>query len=309
MASVDELGNILREAREAKGLTLREVHEEIRISTRFLEALEGGRYADLPSPTHVRGFLRNYARFLGLDSTPLLQRYEQTKKAPPPPAPPSSRSSSSVMDQPLPVREDQPFFDPVNVTLSPDSGGRDSGGVMRLVIIAAFIVFLGLIGSRFLPQVLGGDDSSGAIEEALGGILPGEEPALEATGDLTVAGEAGGDTSRNPTTNVAVDATPVTIDVPTPTPTRPALPAVLDEINLRLDVVERTWLRVTVDGEVQYQGMAVSNDVFEYRALGQVEVAAGNAIGVLVTINETELGRMGSRGEGITEIWRTNSGG
>ena len=308
MASVDELGNILREAREAKGLTLRDAYEETRITARFLEALETGRYGDLPSPTHVRGFLRNYARFLDLDPAPLLQRYEQTKKAPPPPLPPSSRTSS-VMDEPLPVRDDQPFFDPVNVTLGPNSIARDSNSTLRLVIIVAFIAFLALIGSRFLPQLLGGDDATASIEDALGGIFQDATPLPDAAGDLTVTGEASGDTSRNTSALVAVDVTPVTIDLPTPVPTRPSLPAVLDEINLRLDIVERTWLRITIDGEVQYQGMAVNGDVFEYRALGLAEVAAGNAVGVVVTINETELGRLGSRGEGLTETWRTNSGG
>ncbi|VAW42305.1 hypothetical protein MNBD_CHLOROFLEXI01-1794, partial [hydrothermal vent metagenome] len=41
---IDELGHILREARETKGLTLREVQEKTRISSRFLEALEMGDY-------------------------------------------------------------------------------------------------------------------------------------------------------------------------------------------------------------------------------------------------------------------------
>ncbi|MCA9994966.1 MAG: helix-turn-helix domain-containing protein, partial [Anaerolineales bacterium] len=72
---MDELGQILREARENKGLTLEEVQAETRIHARFLTALEKGDYAVLPTPVHVRGFLRNYARFLGLDPQPLLARY------------------------------------------------------------------------------------------------------------------------------------------------------------------------------------------------------------------------------------------
>ena len=72
---MDEIGHILREARENKGLTLEEVQAKIRINVRFLAALESGQYDVLPTPVHARGFLRNYARFLGLDPQPLLDRY------------------------------------------------------------------------------------------------------------------------------------------------------------------------------------------------------------------------------------------
>ena len=61
---MDEIGHILREARENKGLTLEDVQAKIRINTRYLAALENGQYSALPTPVHARGFLRNYARFL-----------------------------------------------------------------------------------------------------------------------------------------------------------------------------------------------------------------------------------------------------
>ncbi|NHZ71509.1 MAG: helix-turn-helix domain-containing protein, partial [Aquificales bacterium] len=73
---MDELGHILREARETKGLTLEEAQEKTRINSKYLDALENSEYDKLPTPVHVRGFLRNYARFLGLDPQPLLERYE-----------------------------------------------------------------------------------------------------------------------------------------------------------------------------------------------------------------------------------------
>ncbi|HFE67522.1 MAG TPA: helix-turn-helix domain-containing protein, partial [Chloroflexi bacterium] len=112
---MDELGHILREARETKGLTLAEVQEETRISPRYLEALESGEYDLLPTQTHVRGFLRNYARFLGLDPEPLLERYELTQSRKP-------RQRAAIVDTTEPVAPpinatlpDEPvFFNPVN---------------------------------------------------------------------------------------------------------------------------------------------------------------------------------------------------
>jgi formylglycine-generating enzyme required for sulfatase activity len=87
--------------------------------------------------------------------------------------------------------------------------------------------------------------------------------------------------------------------------TRLALPSSLDEIRLKLDVLERTWIEVTIDGDVVFSGNARVNDTFEWTAQQEAKVSAGNAIGVFVTINDIELGRLGGRGEQHEEIWRT----
>lgn len=56
------------------GLTLEQVHAELRIPVRYLEALEEDRFDLFPAPHYARGFLRSYATFLGLDPQPLLPR-------------------------------------------------------------------------------------------------------------------------------------------------------------------------------------------------------------------------------------------
>jgi hypothetical protein len=92
---------------------------------------------------------------------------------------------------------------------------------------------------------------------------------------------------------------------PTITPTRPPLPATLDEIRLKLDILERTWVEVTIDGEVVYSGIAKANEAFEWTAQDAAKLVTGNAIGVFATINEVELGRLGGRGERYEESWQT----
>ncbi len=65
----------LRAEREKRGWTLAEAAGRLRISPAQLQALEEDRYADLPGPTFVRGYLRNYARLLALDPEAVLQAY------------------------------------------------------------------------------------------------------------------------------------------------------------------------------------------------------------------------------------------
>lgn len=61
------LGERFRAAREARGLSLSEVSEQIRIRSVYLAAIEEERWSAIGAPVYVRGFLRTYARFLSLD--------------------------------------------------------------------------------------------------------------------------------------------------------------------------------------------------------------------------------------------------
>ena len=66
------VGQILRETRESKFYTLEEVEKATKIRKELLVALESDDYSKLPPSTFVQGFIKNYARFLGLDSQKLL---------------------------------------------------------------------------------------------------------------------------------------------------------------------------------------------------------------------------------------------
>lgn len=68
-----DVGACLAEAREAKGMSIEDAAQQLRRSVRQLEALEANDYSSLQGATFVRGFVRNYARMLGIDAEPLLQ--------------------------------------------------------------------------------------------------------------------------------------------------------------------------------------------------------------------------------------------
>lgn len=296
---MDELGSLLREAREAKGLTLAEVQDEIRISSKYLEALENGQYEALPSQVHVKGYLRNYARFLNLDPKPLVDRYELNKDSRPQAAADQGLKDDPALDSIEPI-PDQVFFDPVNVELS--GGGRSSSGsTQRLIIIVALLITLALVANRFLPMLTrSGDNSSevltSSIQDVVSNIANEPTPVSTPTSDTSIipgAGDPITSTSRN-------DA----IEIPTLTPTRPTLPVTLESIQLRLDVTERTWMRVTIDGEVVFEGLARNGDEpYFWDAQEEAQLLTGNAIGIFVTINDIELGRLGGRGEVVEETW------
>jgi cytoskeleton protein RodZ len=68
-------GAELRREREMRNISVREIADTTKISTRFLEAIESGDYESLPAPVFARGFIREYAGYLGLDAEDLVDRY------------------------------------------------------------------------------------------------------------------------------------------------------------------------------------------------------------------------------------------
>jgi cytoskeletal protein RodZ len=125
---VHKLGEVLRTAREAKGVDLTRVERDTKIRERYLSALERGEYRELPGAVYTKGFLRNYGAYLGLDPEYLIDLYRLemaagTADRPVAPAPP----------RPMAVRRRRTFV------VSP---GAVAGTILTLVV-GALVVWLG----------------------------------------------------------------------------------------------------------------------------------------------------------------------
>ena len=96
--STEELGNRLVEARVARGLTLRDVERDTRISSKYLQALEEGRLNVLPAPVYARAFMRTYAQYLGLNGSEFVQQLPGARPEPElPPLPDVGREAAGPL--------------------------------------------------------------------------------------------------------------------------------------------------------------------------------------------------------------------
>ncbi len=75
---MESVGEFFRQVRETKGLTVDEVASKTRIRTDFVKALEEGNFAKLPDQVFAKGFVRSYARSLGLDEEDAIHRFIQS---------------------------------------------------------------------------------------------------------------------------------------------------------------------------------------------------------------------------------------
>lgn len=72
-----EIPSELKNMREARGLSLKSIFETTRVGLVNLTAVENGDYNRLPPPVYARNFIRKYARAVGIDEKPILDRYEK----------------------------------------------------------------------------------------------------------------------------------------------------------------------------------------------------------------------------------------
>jgi cytoskeletal protein RodZ len=75
-AAMSSLGSYLKRERERRQVSIAELAQTTRIPVRILLQLESDQHAELPAEVFVRGFLRSYARFLGVDEEHVLARYD-----------------------------------------------------------------------------------------------------------------------------------------------------------------------------------------------------------------------------------------
>lgn len=313
-----ELGALLREERERRGLTIEQVSDEIKITRTCITAIEDGNEDCLPHPVYARGFIKNYAKLLGMDHGEFQESLARIYRS-----------------EELPLR-DVPLMrgsDAEEGGTAPELGGAPghrltvalAGGVGLIVLIA-----LGwyLYATFFAKPVLVAPPGT-AVSRVEEPVQPEEAPVTPATPapDQTqpqVAepvqseqvqaplppAETKAPPKATPDTETAASVAPTkpentaaaelsaedraTQDIamsgvqnPTAQTAIPAAPAVKqftvgehgDHV-VRITANERCWLQAGVDGGTMRETMLEPGDTFLGRFTGYLLVRLGNAGGV-----------------------------
>jgi len=278
--SLAELGKQLRHAREARGLSLRQLEQATRIRVKYLRALEQGHLEALPTDVQLRGFVRNYSQQVGLDPDSAVLRMQQAMES-------GKRSgwmklfrrrSASVLPTVAPR---------AGAVVSPVQSAATTlvarGPLLRLRrtitlnTLVSTVLFVGLIafffwGGARLARSIRSPSPVVATPVVLGPIV-----------------------------------TPTFLSHVTVTPTNPAPLVNFSDVQLTLLAEQRSFVRVTVDGVLEFQGMLHRGERRDYFADEQIELITGNGAGVRVIFNQRDEGIMGEFGEVMTWIFSPNS--
>jgi cytoskeleton protein RodZ len=257
---VSALGEEFRSAREARSLSLSDVAERLHIRSVYLAAIEDEDWHVIGAPVYVRGFMRTYARFLGLDPEAAVARFAQTVPAGTPaastPRPPAASANEKRT-----------------------AAERSSPSLAAILSIIVAVLVVAFVGYEFYQYRAG---APAGIPVADGSAVPA---------DTTVVGDAAG---SPPPDAAATDAGSVGA-IP---PVVPSAAPVAAKRGLSLHVTETSWLRVTVDGTVVLEGTLPAGVSKSFR--GKVaDVRVGNAGGVRIAVNGKTLGPLGASGDVI----------
>jgi hypothetical protein len=299
------LGRLLRQSREAKELTLDEVERALRIRRRILESFELGEFI-LPefAPIQLRGFIRNYARYLGLEEDRILTFYEEALEE-------LTYGGSSLggrrrrrargREKPARGR------DKARVGRAQTNGGMGNGypggmgnggtsssipddrprggfgrAVLRLVLALAAIALI-VVGAAEALRSVDGDF-----------VFPWDQPPPD---DMLVVGV--------PTSVPTFTPLPMQ---PSPTATigLPLQPAFTGQgVLVSIEIAQRGYMRIAADGVQQYAGLARPGDAFEVSANNEVTITAGNAEGLRVVYNGQPQPIFGDRGQAVDLTFTT----
>ncbi|HUI45077.1 MAG TPA: RodZ domain-containing protein [Nitrospirota bacterium] len=128
------LGKYLQDARLARGIDLREAAQQTRISVQYLKALEAEDFSKLPGEVFVKGFLKNYGKFLQLDEPEILKRYAEIQQTRPPVASPAQ----AVPVAAAPVKEEEVHHVPSKFPLEPVLWAAGIAVILVLFFFSAF---------------------------------------------------------------------------------------------------------------------------------------------------------------------------
>ncbi|WP_230635617.1 helix-turn-helix domain-containing protein [Sphingomonas sp. Leaf4] len=178
-------GMMLRQAREAQGLTLSDIAQRTRIPLRHLEAVEDGKFQALPSITYAMGFGRSYARAVGVDETEVAR---------------ALRAELAISYQrPEPLQD----LEPIGERRGPSMGATAIGAAVAIVLLL-------IVGVYFGTSLLRKDDpvtAPAATVAADLGMLPptptpGAAPAAGGAAPAAVPAGSGGQVALTATGSV-----------------------------------------------------------------------------------------------------------
>lgn len=316
------LAEILARRRESLEITLPEAEQATRIRGKYITAIEQGDYASLKDDVYARGYVKNYADYLGLDTKPILKLYD-TERAGQREMQRQSRRRGSTMQLGLrPIKPSRLIITPRSfVVLS----------VLALLgLVVAYIVWQVVTLSRPPQLILNNDEQrsvtanfgyvSGRVEGGVDLFINDSPVLLAADGTfreriavvdgrndikLTAKNRLGKSVTANYviTARIQPDATvqvpPQGAASPAPTPAT----ALFDGVQASVTLGDTaTWLIIEADGKEIFRGTMVAGSTQLFSAADTLKVATGNAGKTRVSLTNTvvlnqDSGWLGADGE------------
>ena len=277
---MNSVGEVFKQVREAKGLTLEEVASKTRIHPEFLKALEEGNFAKLPDQVFAKGFVRAYARSLGMDEEDTIRRFGESAGA---------------------FYGRQGEQERLRLQQADDERRRRANRKITVAAVGVALLGLVLLVSREQSAVF----SPRPTTEPASSKATAPVPTAKSSGG-PVATQPGGDSSAGtpPSPVAREESIPLKSTAIEPLAELPLerVPADKPPLVLDLEALELSWVVVQVDGASPHEALLRAGERIRWKGKDRFTLTLGNAGGVRVVFNGKPQGPFGPIGKVARDI-------
>jgi cytoskeleton protein RodZ len=286
-------GDTLKRERELRKISLREVSEATKIGLRYLEALEGNRFEQLPGGVFNKGFIRAYAKFIGLDGEALINTYlydvAHRKRPTGPAAEGTHHPALTIEELPLPNPPPKPGS---KVPAAP-MGKYVAMGTAALLMVAAGAWLLLARRPATAPAVAEPRNHTGATPQTAG-LLRTPPKALEPG----QASEANG-SSAAPAAETAPTADPGGSAKDSKETHRRRSEHAL---GILVGTAEPTWISIRCGGVEKLKRDLIEGEMVAFSCASDLLLSTGNAGALSLWVEGRECLPLGERGASLQDF-------
>ncbi len=262
---METLGEFLQQIRQQRGITLEQAASQTKISLRMLRALEQNDFTQIPSEVFVKGFVRSYARFLGLDEREVIRRYPES----------ISKFNAKIPEVEAPK------------DLSVHSPSKQGWAIKLMVGVVVVLMGMTIYGRLSLPPKPSVQDTVFAPrEEKITDVVP--QPSEQSTTfpvGLSV--------------NVPGLSKPPTEDLKASSPTHG------EDLILLIEATERSWVMAHIDNQMIKEVLLQPGERIRWQAKTKFILTLGNAGGIKLELNGKTLDPLGPSGKVVKRVTLT----
>ncbi|MEX0267780.1 RodZ domain-containing protein [Leptolyngbyaceae cyanobacterium UHCC 1019] len=281
-----EIAEYLYQQRQYQEISLEKIAKQTYIPQRILQAIESAQLDILPEPVYIKGFIRRYADALSLDGMMIADAFDVEPASLAHTAPEMQPELSAAAPRPTPMpvesQAEPPAERPIDRSDRPLRQSERSPSP----------------NLSFLPWLGGGIAALALGALALSLLNQPQKSAMTTPTATNVPATSSSASSPN--------------KVPSSAPTVSAVPGAKNETSIAgtplqvdLNLTDRSWVEVTVDGNVDYEGSLDKGEQRTWKAKKSIVVVAGNAGAVVASFNQGEAKALGKTGDVVTVAFPT----
>lgn len=287
---MEKLGEYLQQVREQKKLGVDQISEKTRINPKYIRALEAERFSEFPGETFAKGFVRSYARSLGLDEHEILKRFKEASR--------TYYSQTNEEYQEISNHEERE---------------RRNKKISSRFFQSAILLFIGVtvwfiydLNSTPEPRSPLYEDPSRAIEpeaemDSLGRAFESERTPVPGE---TVLNSGSGESLPSDPGISPIPGSPmeeISSSVNLPLGMRSRL-EIENPLILRIEAVEDTWILAHIDDVETKEVFLRLGETVTWKASDKFLVDFGNAGGVTISLDGKILPVLGESGEVVKGV-------